>query len=1165
MNQPIDQAARQRALNAELSFAVSAPAGSGKTGLLTQRVLTLLARCDNPEEVLSITFTRKAAAEMQTRIYNALLDAATQPRPDNAYAASTWDLARTVLSVSEQKHWQILENKNRLRVMTIDGLCRTLTQQLPISSGLGVNLDTCDDPELLYQLACKGLLDQLETSSPFQDSIRHLFQHLDNNYQKIESLLVTLLGNRDQWLSHLYASKDEKRYLESVLNSIVCETLENCHRLLAPVASDLVLLADYAANGLLRDNKVSDVSTCKGLTELPAPTPDNLQLWQALVQFLTTDAGTWRKTVNKTQGFPTGANKEEKAAASLRKSQFYELISWCSEQAGLNELLASIRLLPTPVYAEHQWAFLDSLTQVLPLLVAQLKVVFNQQKQVDFIEITQAALQALGDQDEPTDLALKLDYRIQHILVDEFQDTSVAQLRLLEKLTAGWQPNDGRSLFLVGDGMQSCYSFRGANVGIFLEARRNGIGTTQLEALDLTVNFRSHESIVEWVNQTFDAAFPGQDDVNRGAVRYADSHAFQTEPLALPAGVSTYGLINAETRHAEAEQLVTLIKQTQTEAPEETIAILVRSRPHLELILRALEAAGLSWQAQEIDPLAQRMAIIDLMSLTRALLDPSDRIAWLALLRAPWCGLNNHDLFALVHCFSNNTSDTEQEKKPRDKPTILSQLLRFDALTHEDKQQLPFSLQAGTALARFTPLILSAWRNRFRKTLRASIEGLWLALGGPAALLDQSDIANAARYFDLLSAHETGGTIADWERFERAVKRLYATPGSSANPKLQVMTIHKSKGLEFDSVFIPALDARPRADDTQLLLWQERLDAHGNTDLLLAPAHATGDDKDSIYQFVANEMRLKTQYEATRLLYVGCTRAIRRLHLLAKVKRNDKGDWIAPSSNSLLAPIWPSFQANMRQIDADDTSDLVDTTATATTRENWLRRIAPNWHAPAFPSTELLTAFRGHEFADDDNLPEREARAAFVARHTGTVLHNLLQQITEQGLANTPLDYAEKHPFWRFQLAQLGLSSDEQKAACHQLQKALDGILSDPIGRWLLDNRHTASACEEAIWSVSAAGKAQLNIIDRTFIALPPVGTAIASELTNTPCRWIIDYKSSALGALPLAEFLEEQAALYAGQLRRYADLYRQQGEKPIRTALYFPLLGYFHELDCQN
>jgi ATP-dependent exoDNAse (exonuclease V) beta subunit len=191
---------------------------------------------------------------------------------------------------------------------------------------------------------------------------------------------------------------------------------------------------------------------------------------------LLTNGGTWRARLTKAEGFPAGKENAE------LKNRFSELIAAISDTAPeAEQLLQELRSLPSANYAEHQWQLLDSLTSILPILVAQLTIVFKQQSATDYTAISQAALLALGDEDSPTDLALQLDYRIRHILVDEFQDTASPQLELLRKLTSGWQAGDGRTLFIVGDGMQSCYGFRSANVGLFLDARQrfNGAGSAR--------------------------------------------------------------------------------------------------------------------------------------------------------------------------------------------------------------------------------------------------------------------------------------------------------------------------------------------------------------------------------------------------------------------------------------------------------------------------------------------------------------------------------------------------------------------------------------------------------------------------------------------------------------------------------------------------------------
>ena len=127
-----DQDARLRALDANTSFIVQAPAGSGKTGLLTQRFIVLLAGVEAPEEITAITFTIKAAAEMRNRILQALERAGDDQAPDAAYEKQTWQLARKALARDKENGWHLLENPSRLRIQTIDSLCTSLARQMPV-------------------------------------------------------------------------------------------------------------------------------------------------------------------------------------------------------------------------------------------------------------------------------------------------------------------------------------------------------------------------------------------------------------------------------------------------------------------------------------------------------------------------------------------------------------------------------------------------------------------------------------------------------------------------------------------------------------------------------------------------------------------------------------------------------------------------------------------------------------------------------------------------------------------------------------------------------------------------------------------------------------------------------------------------------------------------
>lgn len=1167
-HQPVDQQVRIDALNPLQSFAVSAPAGSGKTGLLTQRVLTLLACCDQPEEVLAITFTRKAAGEMQDRIIQALWQAAEQPEPKDPHALRTWRLAQAVLERDRQSQWNLLQSPQRLRVQTIDSLCRSITKQLPLASGIGAQPDTLEDPAQAYRLAVRELFKLLEHESPLREHLVRLLRHFDNNLSSVEDLLTSLLAKREQWLNVLLQARheDARRYLENVLQAVIREHLELVHDALLLHSSEIGNIADRAATHLQQESERKNrIHELLGIHGLPAAEPEAINTWLAIADLLLTNGGTYRARLTKAEGFPAGKEHAE------LKNRFCELVAAIRDTSPhAEQLIHEIRILPAPQYAEHQWQLLDSLTSILPVLAAQLTLVFKQLSATDYTAISQAALTALGDEDSPSDLALQLDYRIRHILVDEFQDTASPQLELLKKLTSGWQDGDGRTLFIVGDGMQSCYGFRNANVGLFLDARQQGIGSIPLKALDLRVNFRSQAGVVNWVNDIFQHAFPALDDISRGAVCYSSSVAFkpalendavqfhacvystqeQTTPDKSPDNDDEDTQTRVGAQLQEAEKVVELVHEARQKNPAGTIAILVRTRTHLQKILPALSAAGLNYQANEIDRLASRMAIMDLLSLTRALLNPADRIAWLALLRAPWCGLDNQDLHRIV-------TAPLGELNPRVNETAFGVI--WPQLKHYT--EIPgISADGEKILARVVPLLQNTLDASHRKPLRQWIEGTWLALGGPATLLDENERDNIQSFFALLDKHQQGGSIRDWQAFNYAIERLFAAPQADADERLQVMTIHKSKGLEFDTVIIPGLDRSARKDDKQLLLWQERINNYGEKQLLLGSLAATGKEEDGLYTYMRREQEKQQAFEATRLLYVGCTRAIKYLHLIACV--NSKEEALqSPAKNSLLYSIWPLVKEQARIISTLNSGSAhagqhLELKHSDLPGLQHILRLPPHWTLPPLKDVSLLKDYRGHEHglgAKDHltnplNLPDFETTTARLARHTGTVIHSALQGIVENRLItqSAALEAAtfitQQTPFWKIQLQQLGWNGAQLNHALQKISAEIANVINSETGRWLLDSSHLLSECELSLMQKDEQDVKE-SIIDRTFV--------------ENGIRWIVDYKSSepTAGESP-EDFFARESIAYRAQLLRYKNLLISNETLPIKIALYFVAFG---------
>ena len=1114
---PADHAQRQAALDPERSFIVQAPAGSGKTGLLTQRFLRLLATVDQPEEIVAITFTRKAAAEMRGRILQALA-AARSAEPDDPWQRQTWQLAGAALRRAEAQGWSLLENPQRLRVRTIDSLCQYLARQMPLSSGFGEPPRVEEDARALYRSAARSTLAELESDSELSAALALLLRELDNNLDGLHGLLADMLERRDQWLPILLRP-NPRAAIEQALQAVVTAQLEGVRRAIpAETGAELVRLARYAAGQL---DPGHALAACRNLSAPPPATLAGLPAWTALADLVLTGQGGWRKTVDKRSGFPAGNGE-----AGLAKRAMVELLDTLRPDDGLAAMLHGLRLLPAPVYPDHEWAMIEALFTVLRGAAAHLRVVFGEQGRVDFSETALAALAALGGELEPTDLALRLDYRLKHLLVDEFQDTSQSQHELLKGLTAGWQPGDGRTLFLVGDPMQSIYRFRKAEVGLFLDAWEGELGQVSLEPLQLTVNFRSERGVVEWVNGQFPQVFPARADKVKGAVPYAPSESFR--PPGVGAAVTVHPFVERDDA-AEATLMVDLIRTARAQQPQGTTAVLVRSKAHLDHLIQALREGGVSYQAVEIGALAQRPVVLDLMALTLALLHTADRVSWLALLHGPLCGLTLADLHALTG------------EGGGDSGALVARLLT------DDDRLARLSEDGRARAAAFAGRLQPALDERGRQPLRDWVEGTWLALGGPACLPDAAAAEDVEVFFRLLQDLDSGAEPLTPEHVRDGVGALFALPDPRGDPRLQLMTIHKAKGLEFDTVILPGLGKSTQGDRRKLLYWQEIVGDDGNTELLFGPvkpAHRSEEPRTSAWiKRLQSEMG---RLENGRLLYVAATRAKRRLHLLghASVK---SGGALTVDSGSLLSQLWSVLEPEwLRAAETclADTGEGLETSgedpggqrpgAAAAPPRHW--RLPSAWVCPKAPASVGSVGDAGPETVDGVVYEW----AGDTARAVGTVVHAWLQRLVR---APTPrlADIASFETAVRRMLLREGVPAAQVEPASSRVRSALERALEDERGRWILSGQHRDSRCELPVTAM-LDGQLRHLVIDRTFIDEEGV-------------RWIIDYKTGTHLGGNLAGFLDEEQERYRTQLRNYALAFQQLEQRAVRTALYYPLV----------
>src|SRR4051794_6039080 len=712
--QRTDQLARRRALEATSSFIVQAPAGSGKTELLIQRFLTLLAEVNAPEEVVAITFTRKAAGEMRKRVLDALAAASAERTPESDQERITLPLAQAALQADTRHGWSLVDNPARLRIFTIDALCLSLSAQMPLLSRMGALPSPVDDAEDLYREAARETLAQLEHDE-WSEQVAALLRHMDNNTLLAQDLLARLLARRDQWLRH--GRTCDRAALTGAFANLGVERIAQARALLPTrVVRPLLECLRYAGSNLARTQPTAALVACRDLTVLPPMAPAAIAQWRCIASLLLIGTGEVRRKVDVNTGFPAAGEKgiaaAEQRVRDEAKRRMETVLNDIAQVAGLAEALREVQLLPDPVYSDEQWTLIEALYGLLPPALAQLALAFRRHGEVDFTELLIAANYALGEPDAPTDLALSLDYRIAHLLIDEFQDTSLSQYELLHRLTAGWQQGDGRTLFAVGDPMQSIYRFRQAEVGLFLRARQHGIGAVALEPLTLACNFRSQAGVVAWINNVFERVLPAREDLASGAVPYAPALPRVGE---LPNEAVCMHALPYSDGVAEAKRLTEIVRAESAQDDRRTIAILVRSRTHLHEIVPALKVAGLRFRAIDIESLTHRPAVQDLHALTRALLHPADAVAWLAVLRAPWCALTLSDMERLAG------AGTALWWTRINDPA-------YAQTTTSDGQARLHRLVSALA-----PIV----ENRGRAPLRNRVEAAWLRLSGPACVQER--------------------------------------------------------------------------------------------------------------------------------------------------------------------------------------------------------------------------------------------------------------------------------------------------------------------------------------------------------------------------------------------------------------------------------------------
>jgi len=852
-----DQKQRDKALDLSSSFIVQAPAGSGKTELITQRYLKLLGTADEPENILVMTFTNRAVDELKHRIISSLNRAKKKP-PLEEYQRKTYNLASDVLKQSKRRGWDLINHSSRLKIITIDSLSNLIVSRFPSLDQLIPPRTMVDsfEYEKIYRQAAEDTL-LLIKDDEYQKIISSVLLYLDNDIERFYRLIEQMLAKREQWLPKIFSEGAlDVSHLEAFSNQLIAEHLEDLR-----FYAEKILGPNFF--NLLKENIREDVSK---IQSLPGTEASDLDEWKIISELLITkNNGNWRKRVDVKIGFTPELSEE--------KAKLKEILEGLDPNLKFKELLINLDYLPSNNFSDSINKSILDIVQVLKLSVAKLKIIFDKECLQDFSEVNIQAINALDSREQVSDIALLLDYQIKHILIDEFQDTSYSQLNLIERLIEGWQQDDGRTMFLVGDPMQSIYRFRESQVGIFINAVRNGIRNLEIKSLILNTNFRSNKSIVQKNNEIFSKIFPQNDDLLKGAIQYSTSNSFSGKEQK---EAVSFCPLRPNNDLEEADEIYKIINQSLLESPQKEIAILVRSRSHLKEISSILKKNNINFESIKTENLRSNLFTRDLLSLSRALLSLGDKLAWLSILRSPWCGLRLSDLLIL--------SESNDQ-------TIFSQLMDLEYRKGMSSEGIERSLH----------LFLATRDAIFSEGKFSFVERFSYAL---SQLCNDNELTKIERtiktqFLELLNYCEMNQNL-NVKAIDSMVQELYA-PSSPSNVKL--MTIHQAKGLEFDTVIIPGLGKKGKSDSLPLMQIQEFPDSQ----VLLSPIKSSYESKENeTYLYLQYLNKEQSHFELMRLLYVAMSRAKSKVYLLGGVSKTGKA-----TSGSFLALLSEHYEEEL--------------------------------------------------------------------------------------------------------------------------------------------------------------------------------------------------------------------------------------------------------------
>lgn len=983
--------AQRKAANPAASVWVSAHAGSGKTYVLAQRVIRLLLAGVPPAKILCLTFTKAAAANMALRVFGIL--GAWTALDDDALRA---EIAKTGAQASDLAQARRLfaravETPGGLKIQTIHAFCEKILHLFPFEANVAARFEVLTEEQQadLMARAKEEVLGEAMRGEDnrLQDALERVAAL--TTADTFDKLLRQALGKRRAIAA---AGRRQPGEVRKALAQAMGAT---------DARSADAIRAEMAGGGIPQSEWEALAGALEG--GLDTDRKRAAQIRKALAAGPETKCFEWlRVFFNKT---------DEKPTATL-------ITKGLGKATGLQPRLEDEQRRLIALRESLQVAEAVDRSEAITLLAERIVARYEQMKQarglLDFDNLIERTLALLSRGDAAQWVLFKLDAGVDHVLVDEAQDTSEEQWGILQNLTEEFFAGAGagaqtkaRTFFAVGDEKQSIFSFQGADVRLFAEMRRtfhrkvSGAGLA-FDAVNLDLSFRSAIGVLENVDAVFQA------NGNHAGVTDEGWLPHTALKKTLPGLVEVWEPIRPEElddpadwrmpldrRDAKAPPMLLAVRIARTikdwlapgslEAVHDKkgakrrvragdILILVRKRgPFFEAVIRALKEHGVPVAGADRLELTSHLAVLDLIAAGDVALLARDDLTLACVLKSPFLNLDDDDLMKLA---------TERK----------GSLWRALRASTEPKHR--------EAVARIVE-----WRRRSGDTPFQFYARILGAEGGRAALLARlgPEAADAADEFlrlaldsELLEAPSLVSFLHTMKSSQKSIKRDMEAAGEA----VRVMTVHASKGLEAPIVFLPDTCTPPSGGhDPNIVTLKD-----GPSDEILAWRKDKASDPPALTATLTDH-RLAEEHEHRRLLYVAMTRAEERLYVCGFTGKTEPKDgcwrnmiWNAlqPQLGEAQAP-WSADETVWRIGEPARLSEKVAQVAEAQAAPtpDWLYAPAPREkppEPPISPSSALGAADQTGEAGLDHAGADPLAQDG-LGLHIGSLTHTLLQYL----------------------------------------------------------------------------------------------------------------------------------------------------------------------------